>query len=428
MKKLGKILFICMALTAALAMGVCCAQAASLSSPTLQSAENQAKSVQLTWSSVSGAKGYYVYRKETGGKKTKIAKVKETTYTDTAVSSGTKYTYSVKAYKGSTSSSAGNSLKITYLSKPTISSATVSGSTVTLKWKQSAGATGYKLYRKASGGSYTLIKTIKDAAETTYTDSSAEAGTSYTYKIIAYKGSYKSVKSTKSCTTEQAAEPTGTATIENTSGYYAVEADVKLSGSGTGYHAKMVITSGTSAVSFGLQYDSAAASPYTGQTAFLVENIASNSSGGQEYTHLDYAGSKYASSDTTYHLMMTVKKSSGRVDFYVNGVNVGYVKNSNLANTTLYIQLEGSARKNGDQVNAVFSNVKVKADSKVLTTPAISAVYLTGKGLNCSAAVNDVNPSKITISGTLKGLTSDQDWDNAYDIVSGVVQYYNENH
>ena len=90
-------------------------------------------------------------------------------------------------------------------------------------------------------------------------------------------------------------------TIVNTKSNYAIEADIALSGSGSGYHAKLVMGTAVSAVSFGIQYDSCAVAPYTGKTMALIENVASNNAGGQKYTR---PGNKALKRGKTYHLMI----------------------------------------------------------------------------------------------------------------------------
>src|SRR5215470_7262056 len=54
--------------------------------------------VSLTWNASSGATGYYIKRSTTSGAETQIAAQAATTYTDSAVTSGTKYFYTVAAY------------------------------------------------------------------------------------------------------------------------------------------------------------------------------------------------------------------------------------------------------------------------------------------------------------------------------------------
>lgn len=164
--------------------------------------ENMANGVKVTWNKVSNAAGYYVYRKEAGGKYSKIKKITSAStleYIDTSAVAGTSYYYTVRAYKGSTLSTySGKS--IVYLAEPKLS-VTNAGNGATLKWTKSAGAKGYYIYRKVKGTSgYTLIDTISNGNTLNYTDTQAESGTIYYYAVRAYNGksksSYTTVKDT----------------------------------------------------------------------------------------------------------------------------------------------------------------------------------------------------------------------------------------
>ena len=78
-------------------------QAATVKTTALKSISAVKKGVKITWKKTSGASGYYVYRKTGNGKWKKIATLKKssiTSYTDKKVTSGNKYTYTVKGYKG----------------------------------------------------------------------------------------------------------------------------------------------------------------------------------------------------------------------------------------------------------------------------------------------------------------------------------------
>ena len=205
--------------------------------------------------------------------------------------------------------------------------------------------------------------------------------------------------------------------ISNTSSQYTIEADVQLTGSGTGYHAKLVACTATSAVSFGIQYDKWGIAPYTNSTTFLIENVANNDAGGQTYTRTGFA-----STGTTYHLMMTVQKN-GQVDVYVNGMKAGSVKNKNLANQTVYLRVEASGRKNGDIVNAVFKNIKLKG-SGTYDASKVWGTYIFDTNKNIRSNTNSFSSGKtVYISGTVTGIASSEDWDSAYDKVSGITQF-----
>ena len=77
--------------------------AARVATPKLVSAKASGKSkIVFKWKAVKGASGYTVFRKEKGGKWKNVAEVKgakKTSFSDTKVTTGTQYTYSVKAFK-----------------------------------------------------------------------------------------------------------------------------------------------------------------------------------------------------------------------------------------------------------------------------------------------------------------------------------------
>jgi hypothetical protein len=208
----------------------------------------------------------------------------------------------------------------------------------------------------------------------------------------------------------------GTYTIENVSADTAIEADITLNGSGTGCHAKLVLCTATSAVSFGLQYDTCAKAPYTGKTMLLIENVSSNDSGGQTY---DRPSNQEAALGQTCHLMITLNKD-GTGDVYLNKNKIGSYTNKDLANQQIYLRVEGSARLNGDSVDATFTNIKLKSNG--VYNP--NKVWGTHDFTTCDSIKSTVTSSNsVEISGTVSGLGSNEDWDSAYDKVSGIIQF-----
>ena len=207
--------------------------------------------------------------------------------------------------------------------------------------------------------------------------------------------------------------------IENTESYATIEADVKLGGAGTGNHAKLVFQTDTSAVSFGIQYDACAVAPYTGKTMYLVENVAHNGAGGQTYTRYGET-----TSNEWHHLMMTYSQD-GTLSFYVDGNCVGSESNVSLATSgTLYCSVEGSARLNGDTVNAQFRNIKIKGHGKYDPNQGFNSYPTsTNPGITVDKSGFVWSTGDVNISGTIVGLAPGQDWDNAYGSVSGVVRF-----
>ncbi|MBP3326917.1 MAG: leucine-rich repeat protein [Coprococcus sp.] len=71
-------------------------------------AKNVNGGIKVSWNRISGAKGYYVYRRTVNGKWKKIATIKSARklyYYDKKAKSGTTYRYTVRAYRGTVKSS-----------------------------------------------------------------------------------------------------------------------------------------------------------------------------------------------------------------------------------------------------------------------------------------------------------------------------------
>ncbi len=158
-----------------------------LSSASL-SLTNTAKGINLSWTKVSGAESYYIYRKETDGSYSRIAKTSSLTYLDETTKSGVSYTYAVRAYADGFLSSY-EEVEILRLDAPSISLNNKEKG-IKISWAKVAGAKGYIVYRKAAGeNSYTKLGS---GTNLYYTDKTAKAGVTYTYAVKAYNGTYKS--------------------------------------------------------------------------------------------------------------------------------------------------------------------------------------------------------------------------------------------
>ena len=204
-------------------------------------------------------------------------------------------------------------------------------------------------------------------------------------------------------------------TINNVNAADAIEADVRLLGEGVGSHAKLVLVSPKSGVSVGIQYDKGAREPYAGKAMLLVENIHHNKSGGQRYywplqeeLHLG----KY------YHLMLSLSKK-GEIGVYFNRRKVASYKNKNLAGKEVSPRVEASAKYNGDIVDADFMNIRIK-DGEINDIGIYDPFRIDTAKMIRSRIRNN---SHVSIYGKLTGLKKEQDWDSAYEAVSGIVQY-----
>ncbi len=173
-----------------------------VTAPVLTKIANEASGVRVYWNKVSGADGYYLYRRVSGTKSwTRIATIKKgstTSYKDTKATAGKTYDYIIKAYDGSTVSAAAEKvIRIKRLTQPKLVSVSSSKSGVTVKWGKVAGAESYYVYRKTSTGSWQRMTIVDGNAKVSFVDKTAKKGVTYTYTVRAYSGSYKSSYNSK---------------------------------------------------------------------------------------------------------------------------------------------------------------------------------------------------------------------------------------
>ncbi len=144
----------------------------------------------LSWYPVDNAASYDVMRAPAGTGSYKLLEMTgETSCTDTTGEIGVKYDYIVKAIGSTPHATDPLSAVVTANAKlPTVTGITgsnvASTGKITLTWSPVEGAVGYSVYRSTTeNGTYTFMKKVTDS--TTYTNTSAEAGVTYFYKIAA---------------------------------------------------------------------------------------------------------------------------------------------------------------------------------------------------------------------------------------------------
>lgn len=152
------------------------------------SISNASTGMKISWESVDWANRYFVYRKTGNGKWELLKKTTARSYTDTTVKSGTTYAYTVRGEADGIRTDYVGSKALKYLAQPKVAvSNTSKGAKVS--WGKVKGAAGYYVYRKTGNGSW---KRLKDTKGTSYTDTTAKSGTTYSYSVKAYSGSIKS--------------------------------------------------------------------------------------------------------------------------------------------------------------------------------------------------------------------------------------------
>jgi fibronectin type 3 domain-containing protein len=205
--------------------------------------------VNLTWNADSGATGYYVKRSTTSGAEAQIATPSTNSYSDSAVTNGTKYFYVVLAYNSYGAS--GNSSEVSATPAPPVPAApsgltaTAGNAQVMLSWTASNGATSYNVKRSTTNGSG--YQTISSPTTSSFIDKPLTNGTTYYYVVTAVNSSGESGNSAQASATPAAAPqppaaPTG---LTATAGNAQVGLTWTASAGTTSYHVKRSTTSGS---------------------------------------------------------------------------------------------------------------------------------------------------------------------------------------
>lgn len=148
-------------------------------------------SVTLQWNKNTAAGGYIIEQQinNTWKKIADIKNNKTTTYTVKGLKAGTaNYKFRMKAYKGTATSSYTSAVS-TNTNPYGVGGFKVksqSSTAITLTWNKGTTASGYVIERY-DGSKWVHVARINSASTTSYTVRSLKAGTSYQFKIIAFK-------------------------------------------------------------------------------------------------------------------------------------------------------------------------------------------------------------------------------------------------
>ena len=180
------------------------AVSSNLATPKITKAESINGGVKISWNKSNGAEKYRVYYKGSKGW-TRLTDTTSTSYTDSKVSSGKTYTYTVRCINSSatkfTSGYDSKGKTVKYISAPKITKAESVNGGAKISWNKSNGAEKYRVYYKGSKGWTRLA----DTTSTSYTDKAVSSGKSYTYTVrcisadakrftSGYNGTGKSIK------------------------------------------------------------------------------------------------------------------------------------------------------------------------------------------------------------------------------------------
>ncbi|QGQ98997.1 S-layer protein [Paenibacillus psychroresistens] len=166
----------------------------------LNTATNSTSSITITWTAVSGAASYNVYRATSnGGNYTKIntTAVGTNSYTNTGLTAGKTYYYKVSAVNAGGESDRSNAKSaITKPNAPTgVKADDISDDSIKLKWNDVSGAASYNVYRSLTPNGTFTKRNSSAIGNNKYEDRNLNKGTTYYYKITAVNAGGESTQS-----------------------------------------------------------------------------------------------------------------------------------------------------------------------------------------------------------------------------------------
>lgn len=189
--------------------------------------------------------------------------------------------------------------------------------------------------------------------------------------------------------------PMGECAIATEESEGALEASVSLSGVGEGAAARLVALAGDASVGFGLR---AGGDPAESPVEFLVENAL-----GDDAQTVKLVSCGFGELGSTYRLLMEIQPT-GVVDVYVNGVRVKSVKNPGLAGSAVELRLEAAGASVGDEVQATFSDVKLKDRGRYRADEAYGwRTRIADDACGVTANLSQF-PTTVTLGGTVSDL------------------------
>lgn len=215
-----------------------------------KAAATSSGNISLTWTAVSGASGYGVFRCATsGGTYTLVKNVTTPAYSDTGLTAGCKYYYKAKSYwaVGSDKIYSSATLSANAQTPPVLKAVSSSSSSFALSWSASAGAAGYALFKSSTlVGGYVYFKSV---TSTSITISGLSADAAHYYKVKAY-------------TMSGSTKVYGVASM-SAGGYTKLDAPTGLTASAINGSAKLTWNAAAGASGYGVYWSAAAAGPYT---------------------------------------------------------------------------------------------------------------------------------------------------------------------
>ena len=170
---------------------------ATLEAPKAKAVTPTQNGFNVTWSAVTGADGYVVYRSTPDSGKTKVGELagkNNTSFFDSGLVSGTSYTYTITAVNNlGTESIESSALVAKFIAKPQIDYVKNVAGGIEVAWTATAGAQTYNIMRRVSGETeWKRISSRSASLNTVYKDTSVTDGVEYEYDVNSATDTFES--------------------------------------------------------------------------------------------------------------------------------------------------------------------------------------------------------------------------------------------
>ena len=166
----------------------------------------------LTWSPVDGVLGYRIFRSTTGvWDASPIASTTRTTYKNTGLTNGTRYSYKVAAYNQGGTGPRSDEVAATPLAPPpapTDPAASAGDAQVTLTWTTVPEASSYKIYRGTQSNLEARVPVAAGLVSPPFVDRGVVNGPTYFYQVTAVNAGGESPRSREVSATPEGPPPT----------------------------------------------------------------------------------------------------------------------------------------------------------------------------------------------------------------------------
>ncbi len=258
----------------------------SFAAPTNVNATPGNAQVALSWTGVSGATSYNLYRSTVSGGEGSTAEktgIAAASYTDTGLTNNTTYYYTVAALKSGATSPQSVEIFSTPVSggsggvptAPSGLTATGSNASISLTWTASSGATSYYLYRGTATGGEAGVAIATGITTPSFTDTTVTNGTTYYYKVAGLNSSGTSALSNEAYATPSATTGAVQIACGSSAALDGYSADTDFSGGGADSWSGTTI--GTSLLTGTIPAQAILQEDREGMTSYTIPGFTANS-------------------------------------------------------------------------------------------------------------------------------------------------------